>query len=546
MKAIRDAVKRLLRGPRVSGLLASLGIDARRFWLLMDLFDQLSDRGEMLDQLGRNGVALKSMTWMYAGISALMSFVMVATHRSLAGYCWFFLITTGFLMLIVLLLETGNSLVNPEEGLVLAHQPVNGATYTAAKLTHLTRIVFFLAVGMNGIPAFLGLLLKGVNWSYPLFHLALALGVGLVAALLCCALYGWLMRLVPTRRLKAVAQFAGIIPFLLVVSRNHIQDWLAGSPALVWLQHQTAMRPVFGVAVGAGVIASVVFGIRSLSADYLIRVSSMMHSGSARRGSTRRSPAGGFVARWCGGPPARAGFAFVCQMTRRDFQFRRQVLPMVLVVFISGAPMLFSGWRTDPFSGRFTVLHLLPHLLGFVLFMICNLLAYGSDFKGAWIFLLAPAAAFGGFARGIWAALFLRGIVVPYGITFFLLAWSWGVPHAGLFVAYSAVLSSTYLALELRLIEGAPFSSQVDATRGAEMLPIMAAGGIAMAIAVGVQFFLVFRSPVIVVAATVLLGAAACILTRWSMQALADSIRWSLGLISAESGTLYKEVDMGS
>jgi hypothetical protein len=120
------------------------------------------------------------------------------------------------------------------------------------------------------------------------------------------------------------------------------------------------------------------------------------------------------------------------------------------------------------------------------------------------------------------------------------------VPHAGLFVAYSAVLSSTYLALELRLIEGAPFSSQVDATRGAEMLPIMAAGGMAMAIAVGVQFFLVFRSPVIVVATTVVLGAAACILTRWSMQALADSIRWSLGLISAESGTLYKEVDIGS
>jgi hypothetical protein len=51
---------------------------------------------------------------------------------------------------------------------------------------------------------------------------------------------------------------------------------------------------------------------------------------------------------------------------------------------------------------------------------------------------------------------------------------------------------------------------------------------------------------VIVVATTVVLGAAACILTRWSMQALADSIRWSLGLISAESGTLYKEVDIGS
>ena len=150
------------------------------FWLLMDLFDQLSDRGEMLDQLGRNGVALKTVTWVYAGLSALLSVVMVVAQRTLTGYSWFFLIFTAFLLLTVLLLETGNSLVNPEEGLVLARQPINGATYTAAKLTHLARIVLYLTIGMNAVPAFLGLFLKGAGWSYPLFHLGVALGVGLV------------------------------------------------------------------------------------------------------------------------------------------------------------------------------------------------------------------------------------------------------------------------------------------------------------------------------------------------------------------------------
>jgi hypothetical protein len=253
---------------------------------------------------------------------------------------------------------------------------------------------------------------------------------------------------------------------------------------------------------------------------------------------------GDLVARWFGGQPARAGFAFVCRMTRRDYQFRRQVIPMVFMVFISVVPMVVSSWRTDPFSGRFTIVHLLPHMLGFVLFMTCSILVYSSDFKGAWIFLLAPSQAFGGLARGVWAALWIQVVVVPHVVAFVFLAWPWGVWHAGLFAAYSAAASSTYLALELRLIEGAPFSSQFDATRGAVQLPLMIVGGMAMAVAVGLQYLLVFRSPAVVAAVTLVLGAAAYFLTRWSLEAFAASIRFHLGLVSAESGTLYKEIDV--
>jgi len=190
------------------------------------------------------------------------------------------------------------------------------------------------------------------------------------------------------------------------------------------------------------------------------------------------------------------------------------------------------------------MLHLLPHMLGFVLFFVCTILAYGSDFKGAWIFLLAPAQAFGGFARGVWAALWIQVVLVPHVVMFVFLAWPWGFWHAGLFAAYSAAVSSTYLAVELRLIEGVPFSSQVDATRGATLLPMMIAGGTVMAVAVGLQYFFVFRSPAVVVAVTAVVGAAAYFLTRWSLEAFAASIRFHLGLLSAESGTLYKEIDV--
>ena len=54
----------------------------------------------------------------------------------------------------------------------------DGATYTAAKLTHLASIILYLVPAMNAVPALAGLLLKGAGWSYPLFHLAVALALG--------------------------------------------------------------------------------------------------------------------------------------------------------------------------------------------------------------------------------------------------------------------------------------------------------------------------------------------------------------------------------
>jgi len=132
--------------------------------------------------------------------------------------------------------------------------------------------------------------------------------------------------------------------------------------------------------------------------------------------------------------------------------------------------------------------------------------------------------------------------VIPHVILLISLAWFWGIWHAGLFAAYSVAVGSVYLALELRLIDGPPFCKQADPSRGATLLPMMFGGGIVMAIAVGVQYLLVFRSPAIVIMTTAIAGGAAWFLTRSSLGAFEVSISYHLGLLSAESGTLYQEV----
>jgi len=178
-----------------------------------------------------------------------------------------------------------------------------------------------------------------------------------------------------------------------------------------------------------------------------------------------------------------------------------------------------------------------------MLLIICNVLEYGNDYKGAWIFLLVPAGAWERFAHGVFAVLWVRFIMVPHLLLLALLTWFWGIQYAALFLAYSLAVASFYLGLELRLIEVVPFSKQPQVSRGAMMFPIMAMGGLGAALAVGLQYFFIFYSQPRALTATAIVAAAAYFLTRSSLRSLSSSMRFSLGLVSGESSFLYKPVN---
>ena len=540
MKALRRRIHRLLRGPAISGLLRRLGIDPVRYWLLIDLFGELSDRRELFSQLGADGVALQKAAWLYYILSGLMVVLFIATKMALATYSIVFLGMTTFLLLSMLLPETSNSLVNPVEGLVLAHQPIDGGTYTAAKLTHLLRMLLHFVPGLNLIPALAALAIQGCPWYYPPLHLLAAFVVGLVVALLCCALFGWLVRFVPPPRLKAVGFIAEMSPWLFFVlmqfsgeirKQFHIADWLPAAAGTRWMLAAAAFL------VSA---AGVVFGIHSLSGDYLVRVAAIAHGGSGGKRGSRPSSLGPLVGRWLGGPPARAGFDYVSKMMARDWQFRRQMLQLIpiLLMFVVG---LRSGFRVSPFSGKFTAMHMLPHVFGFAFYMVCSVMVFGNDHKGAWLFLLAPAGALRGFTRGIYARL-LTLIAVPHLLLGVAFAWYWGTRDAALFAAYSAAAAAVYLSLELRLIEGIPFSRQPEATQNPYAIPIMLLGGGAIAIAVGLQYFLLFHSPAAVTGATLALAVTAWFVTRGSLGALETAMRFHLGVLTNETKGIYTEI----
>src|ERR1700683_2769184 len=93
------------RGPAASKFLLRLNIDPVRFWLLIDLFDTLSKRGERNDQLGRNRAALSTAAKIYAGLSAIITAALVWSSASLGTYIATFLGMTTFILLSILTLE---------------------------------------------------------------------------------------------------------------------------------------------------------------------------------------------------------------------------------------------------------------------------------------------------------------------------------------------------------------------------------------------------------------------------------------------------------
>ena len=239
---------------------------------------------------------------------------------------------------------------------------------------------------------------------------------------------------------------------------------------------------------------------------------------------------------------SRAGFEFVANLIWRDWRFKQSMAPMAPILIIGSVALLVLGRAVSPFSSDFAWAHLLPHLNGFAVASVCNVLAFGVDYKGVWVFQVAPDGSFSGFARGVHATLFAVLALFPHLIWLPIAIWSWGAADAATFIAYSVAVSALYVGLTLRLVCGIPFGRQFEQNRMLLTVPLAILIMFGAGIAVALQYVL-FRSGVAVVAATLLVGGTAYYMTRWSLTAFEASIRYHLKLDSADTFLLYWEID---
>jgi hypothetical protein len=558
MKELRAAGKGILRSKPIAGLCRALGIDIRQYRLLLRLFGILSDRMEFLNV----AFGLYRAAGYFVFFSLLISLI-VFVRPPLPVYLALVIGISMFMTFMMVFVDVGNSLMNPDEASVLSWQPVRGATYVSAKLTRIVEVIVVIVSSLNAIPAVAGLYLYDAHWYYPLTHMMAAYLAGFFVGFLVCALYGWLFHFVSPANVKNAAlwlQFSVMFLWMLSGSLVQVYGALFGvlgsvlkSPWMPWrwfasvglLGH--AKYPGYSAwESAAGCLLTIVFiavGLRAFRADYMIKVSALLQGGAGgRTRPARRFRLMTLVRKVTGAPSGAGAFSWVWTMLRRDWTFRMYGLFYILGFGLLMLAAALVSIRISPFAaGKFAAIHFFPHAIGFILAITCKLMPYTAQPGGSAIFAALPFGSLRPFLRGIFASLWIPALVMHL----FLMGpcmFFWGVAEGFLFTAFSMALVSFYVSMTIFFIDGFPFTGafmpwvakSLNAVYLGMLVPILVIGGIQ---------WLCFRSAFLVVAATIILAALAYATAHFSLAKLESRIRVNLKMLGFGPSAMFKQLE---
>jgi hypothetical protein len=562
--------ERMARKEPSRRLLRWLGLDPDQFVLFLGLFRTLSEHAELMSAIGVNRFSVSYLALLLAALGVLPWYLAVCSSIPAPIYLLINLAITFVLIFFTIIREAPNSLFNPVEASILAHNPVHGPTYAAAKIANVMIAVAYLVCGCNVYPAVIGFALKGARWFWPFTHLAAALLIGFTTAFLICALYGALARLVPSSWLKGISAFIQVLAlgaffYVLFFSQTsllglfmakyetNLWTWLPwtwflqlgllGWKRAVW---QFQWQGALSIAVTAVIVW---FGIRTFSGDYFSEGISMVQ-GRSWRGQRKN-----FVSRSClaiirfftGSPLGLGAFCFVGKMMRRDWQYRRAIMTQafipILVFFAIVIVSVQNGTPPSPFSDDISPIHVLPQVLGLIAMTLCVNLSFTDFHAGAWAYLIAPMNDLRAFAKGIYWGLWATAVGVPHilMLPFMIYYWGW---KAGLFVcAFNMAVVSLYLAFEITLIQGVPFSGPMNENRA-----MMTAAQIQMCWLVAImipailQWGLFHIWWVAILSGVVLVGLTWYV-AHWGLGELVGEMRWRMHLMKSGANQLFKEIE---
>jgi hypothetical protein len=233
-------------------------------------------------------------------------------------------------------------------------------------------------------------------------------------------------------------------------------------------------------------------------------------------------------------------------MAKSDWHFRLSLLPVLFIYVLFPAititRALDGQLGASPFTGRFGLVYLIPHLAAFGGFTICSMLPFSDQHRASWIYLTAPLDGIRSFVTGIFWALWIplgagTAVLAP------IFAWYWGVPDALLFVAYSVALGSFYLSLDLLLVDGLPFANPPKQTGSFLGAPLIIGNIVAVVGIVVLQWYVIFQYRLATIGSVVAFAAAAYAMTRVSIRHLQTNVLYNLHAIAGGRGAMFKEIE---
>lgn len=354
------------------------------------------------------------------------------------------------MMAFAVILEFGNTIVNPEDAEILAYRPIGSRTYFLAKLCNLLFYVLLMGSALCLLPSFLGVFVQGSQWFFPFVFYPVAMMANLATASFVVLIYTALVKVMPYERFKDVLAYIQMgFTFLLFLSyqmiprlsREFIREGAELSGIWLYVTPPSWFAGCVQVLSGSGdmthvqlsilaVIATsilVLFSFRRISLEYAHHIA-ILQAGSGTK--AKAEPVGrvsveegfvGYLARkFLRTPETIAGFRLAMNMIRRDRSVKMAMYPVfgfplafLLLAIVEGE--FLDPFVNPPFSGQNNMSTMVVFFVFFMVYFFVMGMVIHKEWEASWLFHVAPIASPARFYRGVKISIFTR-LILPFFI----------------------------------------------------------------------------------------------------------------------------------
>lgn len=398
------------------------------------------------------------------------------------------------MMAFAVILEFGNTIINPDDVDVLAHRPINEQTYFTAKAGNLLFYILLLGSSLCLFPALIGMMVKGNTSVFPLVFYPVAMAANLTSASLIVLLYTALMRIVPGEKFKdllAVLQIAFSFAVFLAyqyiprMSQGFLQSgqdlansWLYAAPP-AWFAGVVTYFLGYGrfIDIGlswmalASMILVVFFSFRRISLGYAEQLSRLNNAEEEpRKYKTKSHPklsfeTRGLFRRGLSSGLVLTGYRLTVALLKKDRTVKTGVYP------VFGFPLAFlvlamvEGEIVDPFVqrslfGQGSVSSMMVFFIFFMVYFFVMAMTTIRDWEAAWIFHSAPVSSPSRLYRGVKLAIMLWLIAPFFVVLGVLLCTQMPLGHGLMHTVMLWVMAMVASAVGSFFVRSYPFSKK--------------------------------------------------------------------------------------
>ncbi len=426
-----------------------LGID----WLQFKTLLTTSVKIELRENKGIRGrhkkiSPLLSSLIFYAGMGLILAGNLITKVNP---FIYSMLIITYTMMMsgFCIILEFGNSILNPDDWDILIHRPINSKTYFLAKLFNLLFYIMLITSAMSILPALLGIGVQGNNLFFPIIFIPVSYIANITTASFIVLIYTLLLRKINYQKFKDLIAylqigfslvlflFYQIIPRLsseiFIRGEKNLQTWYYIIPpawfsGIIHMFHAQASNIHFHLAL-IGICISIIFilfSFKKISLQYAGLIANInAETISNPSGKTKKIVSKGrnfilrFIRNFLKNTEVTAGFDLTTAMCKNDRSIKMGVYPLLgIPIALLGLAILENEFKDPIIHGLFPGKGI-PIFIVFIFMMmysITMLMKYSNDWEASWIFFITPIVSPGKFYQGVKCAIFIR-----YILPFFLI-----------------------------------------------------------------------------------------------------------------------------